>query len=212
MRITATMFQAIESARKNGGRLRLYDFGHWAGDDGIGGEDAPYTKTIEALVQYGLARYTAWRHVKPSICRRKKQPIEVALITSACDGIRQGKWPRTPFEVRFWHKVNKTETCWLWTGHTNYSGYGLFRRSRGSQEVRAHRVSWDLHYGQVPEGLLVLHKCDVRNCVNPDHLFLGTQPDNVRDCEVKGRAWHQTLDTNEVLKKAWTTRRRKGHV
>lgn len=85
----------------------------------------------------------------------------------------------------FFDKVNKTNGCWLWTASRNGDGYGMmvFRgRGRG-----AHRVSWVLHYGEIPDGLRVLHKCDNPPCVNPEHLFLGTQLDNVRDCMAKNR-------------------------
>lgn len=117
--------------------------------------------------------------------------------------VKQGKWPRPPLEVRFWKKVNKTDGCWLWTGHTNYSGYGVLKI--GGADKRAHRVSWELAHGPVPEPLLVLHRCDVRNCVNPSHLFLGTQQHNLEDCRLKDRV-------NRNLKKAWITRRSNADV
>lgn len=66
-------------------------------------------------------------------------------------------------------------------------GYGL--RERGVQW--AHILSWEVHYGEIPKGLFVLHKCDNPPCVNPDHLFLGTQTENIEDCISKGRMWYQ---------------------
>ena len=86
---------------------------------------------------------------------------------------------------RFWQKVNVTPTCWLWTASQNSDGYGVF--SLDARTLRAHRVSWTLHAGKIPEGLCVLHSCDVRNCVRPAHLFLGTQRDNMVDASQKGR-------------------------
>jgi hypothetical protein len=86
---------------------------------------------------------------------------------------------------RFMRHVNVStlNSCWLWTGQTNKDGYGLF--SPGSK--RAHKMSWLLFKGPIDKGLLVLHKCDTRNCVNPDHLFLGTHQDNADDMLSKNR-------------------------
>jgi len=87
--------------------------------------------------------------------------------------------------LRFWTKVEKTlDDCWLWTGAKCF-GYGTFQLDGKAQ--RAHRVIWLWTKGQIPERLLVCHKCDVRNCVNPEHLFLGTYLDNNRDRKEKGR-------------------------
>lgn len=69
--------------------------------------------------------------------------------------------------ARFWSKVDKTSTCWLWTGRT-HDGYGRFELGRKS--LRAHRVSFTLAGGEIPEGLVLDHICRVRNCVNPEHL------------------------------------------
>jgi hypothetical protein len=86
----------------------------------------------------------------------------------------------------FWKYVNKTDTCWLWTGKLHNTGYGV-HRPVGRIEVTTHRFSWELHFGPIPEGKCVLHRCDVRNCVRPDHLFLGTRRDNMEDAAAKGR-------------------------
>ena len=75
--------------------------------------------------------------------------------------------------------------CWLWTASLTGPGYGQFG-VKGRVEL-AHRVSYELHVGAIPDGLCVLHRCDVRHCVNPNHLFLGTHSDNSRDCVSKGR-------------------------
>lgn len=75
--------------------------------------------------------------------------------------------------------------CWLWMGADFSYGYGAF--SFHNQNRPAHRVSWLLHKGEIPEGLFVLHKCDVAVCVNPEHLFLGTQQDNMTDKVEKRR-------------------------
>ncbi len=75
--------------------------------------------------------------------------------------------------------------CWLWTAGMRLNGYGQVKIRRVNQ--LAHRVSYQVHVGPMPEGMCVCHKCDVPCCVNPDHLFLGTQADNMRDRDRKGR-------------------------
>lgn len=75
--------------------------------------------------------------------------------------------------------------CWLWTGSSNR--YGHLRVPSAAKAFRAHRVSYELHKGSIPKGMNVLHRCDVTLCVNPDHLFIGTQTDNMRDMIAKSR-------------------------
>jgi hypothetical protein len=96
----------------------------------------------------------------------------------------------TPAVERFWRHVDRTDDCWLWTGDVQTHGYG--RIVVDGHEVKAHRFSWFLHQGSWPgPGLEVCHSCDVRNCVRPDHLFLGTKADNMRDASHKGRIRNQ---------------------
>lgn len=100
---------------------------------------------------------------------------------------------RTPVQFRFWTKVNKTDGCWEWTASRNRKGYGEIRQD--GVIAKAHRVSWELTYGPIPEGLLVCHHCDNPPCVRPDHLFLGTVADNTADMVAKGRqAWDPSAD------------------
>jgi hypothetical protein len=94
--------------------------------------------------------------------------------------------------ARFWAKVHKTETCWFWTGNrVGKMGHGQYAQPRGAdgkvRPVYAHRFAWTITHGDIPDNLCVLHKCDVPVCVRPDHLFLGTQPDNLADARAKGR-------------------------
>lgn len=97
---------------------------------------------------------------------------------------------------RFWKRIAKAgpDDCWLWTGPTRSTGYGQITLgwepcSNKSRRVHSysHRLSWMIHNGPIPEGMWVLHTCDVRQCVNPKHLFLGTSQDNHRDMVAKGR-------------------------
>lgn len=95
-----------------------------------------------------------------------------------------------PLSVRFWAKVQKTDGCRLWLGAVNTGGYGMIYIGVHAQKRRSNcapRVAWELMCGPIPDGLCVLHDCDNPRCVRPDHLFLGTHQDNVRDKTAKGR-------------------------
>lgn len=96
----------------------------------------------------------------------------------------------TLLSIRFWKKVHKTSSCWLWTGSVDKGGYGRIWSIQSNTRLRTHRYSWELHNGPIPEGAQVLHNCpdgDNPACVNPNHLFLGSNNDNVADMMKKGR-------------------------
>ena len=93
-------------------------------------------------------------------------------------------------KARFWSKAKYSEYCWEWQAYKNNRGYGVF--GIGKETYLAHRVSYQFVYGKIPKGDRVLHRCDNPCCVNPSHLFLGSQYDNMWD---------------KVIKKRWTTGR-----
>lgn len=89
-------------------------------------------------------------------------------------------------QKRFWNKVDKSGDCWIWTSALSGKGYGDFMLNK--RHHRAHRLSYELAHGPIQGGLFVLHRCDNKQCVNPEHLFLGTHRDNMDDLVQKNRA------------------------
>lgn len=90
-----------------------------------------------------------------------------------------------PAEERFWLQVRKTRGCWYWEGNKDIGGYGRIVVS--GTKLKAHRYSWEIHNGEIPNGIFVCHKCDNPSCVKPDHLFLGSNNDNRQDSVSKNR-------------------------
>lgn len=139
------------------------------------------------------------------------QPAPIARLTNRAMGYVKGQ----PVRFRSGHNRSKNvrhdqrqrferfvhpepnSGCHLWTGNCNRTGYGVFAYAESAvspfRQIVAHRVAWMLANGAIPNGLLVLHKCDVRCCVNPDHLFLGTYSDNTMDMVRKGRGKKRDL-------------------
>lgn len=150
------------------------------------------------------------------------------MISAACDAIADlcacgcGTAPRKPgaqyvrghnpgrsIAERLWSRVDKKGECWVWLGHRGRAGYGYIGRGRKSEGIAlVHRVAYELEVGPIPDGLFVCHRCDNPPCVRPDHLFVGTQQDNMRDALLKGRTrgasglrnWNARLTSEEVAR------------
>lgn len=105
---------------------------------------------------------------------------------------------QSPMEY-FLFRISKTEDCWNWIGAIDkILGYGTCTSTRSGG--KAHRLSWEVHNGKIPDGLFVLHSCDNRRCVNPEHLWLGTQKENQQDAINKNRSSRGERNGMSILK------------
>lgn len=119
----------------------------------------------------------------------------------------QGVYPRAAEKERFESKFRVTPGCWIWEAGKGATGYGRFRKENYGKTVMAHRFSYELYVGPIPEGFVILHACDNPACVNPSHLSVGTHYDNVVDRMNKDRSFkpkgelhpHATLTEAQVI-------------
>lgn len=111
----------------------------------------------------------------------------------------EARWGYATLEEGFWARVSigPEGDCWEWQGAHDWGGYGLFKYEQRSR--RAHRTAWELAFSEVPEGMLVCHRCDNPGCCNPSHLFLGSPSDNAIDMVDKGRSLRGALNPRSKL-------------
>jgi hypothetical protein len=132
------------------------------------------------LVYFGQLNCFAVGVVGPT---PRRDTMEVTTVPN------QSTLTLTPKQIeRFWSNVDTSGDCWEWRGTIMHEGYGVAHFNY--RHYRAHRVSWELTNGPIPDELCVLHRCDNRSCVNPAHLFVGTRDDNMRDMVAKARQRH----------------------
>lgn len=112
----------------------------------------------------------------------------IRFCSRGCSHRWRKEHPKVPASIRFWLKVGTThpDGCWLWTGGKNSQGYGNFYTN--NKQYKAHRFVYELTYGAIPKDILICHHCDNPSCVRPDHLFAGTNQDNMDDMVAKGRS------------------------
>jgi len=175
---------------------------------GKGGRGGPKTETTAAprrietasLASDAIICELARKRLSPSTIAARIGLLRehvVTVIESICDN--QGRREASRLETRFWSKVHKTESCWLWTAMT-VAGYG--RILMNYKLVGAHQISWRLHRGPVPKGLVVCHNCpggDKPHCVNPRHLFVASQTANLRDASGKKERKKRSINTQKII-------------
>ena len=129
------------------------------------------------------------------------KPGTLLFCSGSCRTAHFNEERARPIRELFMNNVDKTSSCWLWTGALGRGGYGRATAARGkkNRSELAHRLSHKLFKGPIPKGMFVCHTCDNPRCVNPDHLWLGTRQDNVDDMVSKGRSLRGTRNPHARL-------------
>ena len=147
--------------------------------------------------------WTAWKHAAARLTSKGLNGITLETTN------KENTMKITLELVERFHEkwtLNESNGCWEWTGATAGKGYGFMKRPGERRQVYAHRLSYEIHCGVIPEGMQVCHSCDNMKCVKPTHLFLGTQKDNLQDMKSKDRHLHgernkkHKLTTEKVLR------------
>ncbi len=141
-------------------------------------------------------------YCKKSVVRKPRKDRKNLFCTKECYWVSI----RTSYEEQLSKLKKRLNTlydvdskgCWIWNKCTYVEGYGQLTLYK--KRTRAHRLSWEIFKGPIPKGMLVCHKCDVRPCINPDHLFIGTYSDNLRDAFKKGRRFRRSSLINNKRK------------
>lgn len=124
------------------------------------------------------------------ICNKPLRPKQSKFCSRECHHqykrLGNARPSKEVYAERFWKRVRENNGCWEWQGSIQPNGYGAVSYQGVSRY--AHRVAYEITYGTIPDGMFVCHHCDNRKCVRLDHLFLGTNADNMRDMSQKGRA------------------------
>ncbi len=128
---------------------------------------------------------STWKHSNTKSCPSCGQTFHGRKFRSYCSKNCSDRRGSIFLGDRFWSSVEKSDRCWNWKKSKDKDGYGKF--SVHGIARRAHRALWEMLFGSVPDKLQVCHHCDNPSCIRPDHLFVGTQSDNMRDCVSKGR-------------------------
>lgn len=125
---------------------------------------------------------TFFRRAKSSGAQWEKR----AFCSPICSN--RSKEPE-PLHVRFWNNVVRADGCWLWVGTIDDKGYGKISHGGRAykKDLKAHRLSYELRNGPIPDGMVICHRCDTPACVNPAHLYAGTQKQNMMDASARGR-------------------------